>query len=173
MTESRNVNSSQPSSRLVPLGRALLAAGVVLFVLRGLTLTRQLPGLPAFWYANQPIWVTLAFGLAATGWQVLWGSPPKRTYLRWQPGIPGGRFRTAILYSSQGCHLCDDAAEVLSRYLAWLPPIERIDIGSDAVLVEQFGTCVPVLVLDGKVRFRGRVSEDLLRRLIEGTPPIY
>ena len=62
---------------------------------------------------------------------------------------------------------------ILSRYLAWLPPIERIDIGSDAVLVEQFSTCVPVLVLDGKVRFRGRVSEDLLRRLIEGTPPIY
>ena len=38
-------------------------------------------------------------------------------------------------------------------------------------LVDRFGKCVPVVELDGKVRFKGRINEILLRRLIEGSPP--
>ncbi|MCA9022802.1 MAG: hypothetical protein KDA74_21785, partial [Planctomycetaceae bacterium] len=53
---------------------------------------------------------------------------------------------------------------------AYLPEIEFIDIYSDPGLVEQFGTCVPVVAIDGKIRFRGRINEVLLRRLIAASP---
>ena len=72
-----------------------------------------------------------------------------------------------ILYTRVGCHLCDDAYELLQRY--GLAP-QLIDVDSDPQLVERYGCCVPVVVLDGKVRFRGRVNEVLLRRLLRRKP---
>ena len=53
--------------------------------------------------------------------------------------------------------------EVLERY--GLRP-ELIDIDSDPQLRERYTTCVPVVIIDGKERFRGRVNEVLLRRLL-------
>jgi glutaredoxin len=68
-----------------------------------------------------------------------------------------------ILYTRAGCHLCDDARELLERY--GLTP-ELIDIDADPALLERYTTCVPVVVIDGKERFRGKVNEVLLRRLL-------
>ena len=68
-----------------------------------------------------------------------------------------------ILYTRQGCHLCDNARDVLLRY--GLRP-QLVDIDTDPALREQFDTCVPVVVIDGKERFRGRVNEVLLNRLL-------
>lgn len=68
-----------------------------------------------------------------------------------------------ILYTRNGCHLCEDAAELLTRY--GLQP-QEVDIDADPALRERFTTCVPVVVIDGKVRFRGRVNEVLLKRLL-------
>ena len=67
------------------------------------------------------------------------------------------------LYTRQGCHLCDNAYEILIRN--GLVP-ESIDIDADPSLVERFNECVPVVEIDGKIRFRGRVNEFLLRRLL-------
>lgn len=161
---------SASENRLVPLGRGLLAGGLVLLVLRGLQTTTQFPGLPSFWYSNQSLWVCLGFGMAALGWQILWGTP-KAAENGWRPASPGRRFRSVVLYTKEGCHLCDDAADLLASYERWLPPAEKIDIDSDREFSEQFKTCVPVIAFDGKIRFRGRVDETLLRRLIEGTSP--
>jgi glutaredoxin len=69
------------------------------------------------------------------------------------------------LYTRQGCHLCDDAKAVLARH--GLVP-QEIDIDVDPQLVERYTTCVPVVEIDGKERFRGRVDEVLLRRLLRG-----
>jgi len=67
------------------------------------------------------------------------------------------------LYSRQRCHFCDDAAALLARYhLAF----ETIDIDTDPQLHARYNECVPVVVIDGKERFRGRVDELLLRRVI-------
>ena len=33
--------------------------------------------------------------------------------------------------------------------------------------VERFNTCVPVVEIDGKIRFRGRVNKILLRRIVK------
>ena len=68
-----------------------------------------------------------------------------------------------ILYTRPGCHLCDDARELLARH--GLRP-RLVDIDTDPALRDQFDTCVPVVVIDGKERFRGRVNEVLLKRLL-------
>ena len=70
-----------------------------------------------------------------------------------------------ILYTRQGCHLCDDAREVLERH--GLTP-RAVDIDADPDLVAKYTDCVPVVVIDGRERFRGRVNEVLLRRLLSG-----
>ncbi len=68
-----------------------------------------------------------------------------------------------ILYTRAGCHLCDEAQEVLVNH--GLEPV-LVDIDADPALQEKWNTCVPVVEIDGKVRFRGRVDAILLRRLL-------
>ncbi len=70
-----------------------------------------------------------------------------------------------ILYTRPGCHLCDEAKKVLIRH-GFAP--DQVNIDTDPALAAQFGHCVPVVAIDGKVRFRGRVDERLLRRLTAG-----
>lgn len=72
--------------------------------------------------------------------------------------------KTVKLYTRKGCHLCDDAYEILTRY-GLLP--ESIDIDTDPLLIERFTECVPVVEINGKIRFRGRVNEVLLKRLLD------
>jgi glutaredoxin len=69
------------------------------------------------------------------------------------------------LYTRIGCHLCDDAKAILERHRL---PFESIDIDADPELAAKYNECVPVVVIDGRERFRGRVDEVLLRRLLAG-----
>ena len=71
--------------------------------------------------------------------------------------------RKATLYTRKGCHLCDDALKTLETYGF---DVTLIDIDQDPQLVEQFCDCVPVVEIDGKIRFRGEVNEVLLLRLL-------
>lgn len=89
----------------------------------------------------------------------------------WQPSVPGRRFESVLLYSRDDCHLCHLALETLLDHREFLPPIEEINIDSDAALAERFGTLIPVIEIDGIERFHGQVSVLLLRRLIDATPP--
>ncbi len=68
-----------------------------------------------------------------------------------------------ILFTRQGCHLCDEARNILERH--GLSP-HVIDIDPHPELVAQYTDCVPVVVIDGRERFRGRVNETLLVRLL-------
>ena len=68
-----------------------------------------------------------------------------------------------VLYTRDGCHLCDEALQILMRH--GIKP-QEVDIDEDPDLVQQFGECVPVVTINGAVRFRGRVNEVLLRRLL-------
>ena len=70
---------------------------------------------------------------------------------------------TALLYTRSGCHLCEEALHLLLRH--GLKP-ELVDIDADPAQKERFNVCVPVVFIDGKERFRGRVSEILLKRLL-------
>jgi glutaredoxin len=69
-----------------------------------------------------------------------------------------------ILYTRTGCHLCDDALTTLNNH-GLVPAI--VDIDADPKLRDQFNTCVPVVEINGKVRFRGKVDPVLLRRLLQ------
>ena len=69
-----------------------------------------------------------------------------------------------VIYTRNGCHLCEDA-EALVRAHGLTP--RMVDIDADAALCEQFNTCVPVVEIDGKIRFRGRVEPVLFRRLLQ------
>jgi glutaredoxin len=46
-----------------------------------------------------------------------------------------------------------------------LEPIE-INIDTDPQLFEKFKHCVPVVEIDGKIRFRGHVHRRLLKRIV-------
>ena len=59
--------------------------------------------------------------------------------------------------------MCEEAERLLIRH--GLSP-RLVDIDADAGLREQYTECVPVVVIDGKERFRGRVNEVLLRRIL-------
>lgn len=70
-----------------------------------------------------------------------------------------------ILYTRHGCHLCDEASAALENH-GLRPTV--VDIDADPQLVERYGQSVPVVWIDGQERFRGRVDEVLLRRLLSG-----
>lgn len=73
-----------------------------------------------------------------------------------------------VLYTRAGCHLCDDAKHLLEKYSApYGLAITEIDIDHEPTLKAQFDLCVPVVEINGKVRFRGTVNEVLLRRQLE------
>jgi glutaredoxin len=67
------------------------------------------------------------------------------------------------LYTREGCHLCDEARAALLRH--GLHP-KLVDIDADLSLRQRYNDCVPVVEIDGRERFRGRVNETLLRRLL-------
>ena len=71
-----------------------------------------------------------------------------------------------ILYTRTGCHLCEEARKTLLDH--GLQPRYR-DIDSQPELRAQFGNCVPVVEIDGRIRFRGRIDAVLLRRILKST----
>jgi glutaredoxin len=73
-----------------------------------------------------------------------------------------------ILYTRQGCHLCEQALDLLQRH--GLQP-EVVDIDADPQLRQRYDVCVPVVVIDGRERFRGRVDQRLLSRLLNAHQP--
>jgi glutaredoxin len=175
--------ADSPAARLrSALGSVLLFAGIGLL---GLLLIDpgELPlSMPRSWYFDRTFWVAGGLVAVAAGWHLLRdpdGGPrpgrggtgaPEGSLSAEGLGIAGGRFARLLLYTRSGCHLCDEARATLNKYAAYLPQIVEVDIDGDPDLMARFSTCVPVVELDGKVRFRGRVNELLLRRLIAATP---
>ena len=85
-----------------------------------------------------------------------------------------------ILYSRAGCHLCDEARELLlallderARQGLRTPQLSEIDIESDANLEREYFTTIPVVEL-GDRRLELATSAAKLRRLLsdvlDGSP---
>lgn len=71
------------------------------------------------------------------------------------------------IYTRAECSCCESAREVIApRQQHHGFTVEEIDIDTDPVLVEAHGTSVPVVAINGKVRFRGKVDPALLDRLL-------
>jgi hypothetical protein len=77
--------------------------------------------------------------------------------------------RQVLLYTREGCCLCDDAREVLDRVRARHPSafvIHERDIDSDDALHRAYLERIPVITIDGAESFELFVDEaELERRL--------
>lgn len=75
--------------------------------------------------------------------------------------------RNVILYSRDGCHLCEEAEktlESLHRRADFISIVIKID--SDPALVAQFSEDVPVVFIDGRKAFKFKIDEvQFLRRI--------
>lgn len=68
------------------------------------------------------------------------------------------------LYGKPGCHLCDDAREVIARVCAEVgTSYDEVDITTDPALQQQFGEQIPVTFVDGAQHDFWRVDERRLR----------
>ncbi len=75
--------------------------------------------------------------------------------------------RQVVLYTRNGCHLCEEAlAQLEKAQLRYRFTLSIIDVDSAPPLVQAYGNCVPVVMIEGKVRFRGQVNPVLLARLL-------
>jgi glutaredoxin len=156
------------------LGSVLLFLGIAVLSLLVADRVFGLPvSLPRSWYTDRSLWVVIGLLAFGTGWYLLGDSEPafEETVRAGRPARVGVRFDRVVLYTRPGCHLCDLARETLDKYEESLPSPIEVDIDSEPSLRSRFSTCIPVIEIDGKIRFRGRVNEVLLRRLIEATLP--
>ncbi|MBY0525431.1 MAG: glutaredoxin family protein [Gemmataceae bacterium] len=79
---------------------------------------------------------------------------------------PAGHLRL-IMFTRKGCHLCDDAWHLLEaarQKYGFL--LESVDVDREAALLEKYGGKVPVIEVNGKMRFWGRINRVLLERLL-------
>lgn len=73
------------------------------------------------------------------------------------------------VYTRAQCGCCHKAIDLLKSYQRDLGfTIETIDVDADPELRERFNTEVPVVAVDGKIRFKGVVDPVLLERLLQG-----
>jgi hypothetical protein len=68
------------------------------------------------------------------------------------------------LFGKPGCHLCDDARDVIARVCADLgTTYDEVDITTDPALMERYGEQIPVTLVDGAQHDFWRVDENRLR----------
>jgi glutaredoxin len=87
----------------------------------------------------------------------------------WWGGRGGGRLRhwQVVLYTRRGCHLCEQAwARLEEARRGYGFALSQVDVDAEPELVRRYGECVPVVTVNGRVRFRGAVNPVLLRRLL-------
>ena len=71
-------------------------------------------------------------------------------------------------YTRAQCCCCHKALDLLDDYrLRYGFTVQTVDVDSDAALAAAHGSFVPVVAVDGKVRFRGVINPVLLDRLLD------
>ena len=72
-----------------------------------------------------------------------------------------------VVYTRRGCHLCDVVLDQLQELRHEFDiNVQEIDVDTEGALQESYGEQVPVVMINGKIRFRGRVNEVLLKRML-------
>jgi hypothetical protein len=69
------------------------------------------------------------------------------------------------LYERQGCHLCDEARQVMDALIG-PDRYERVDIDASDELVLRYGFRVPVVAVDGVDALEAPLTADDLRGLL-------
>lgn len=119
-------------------------------------------GLPSAFYQSRWLHLPLNVALYVVGWYALKGTSEEPTEILNQRPL----FESVVLYTRPGCGLCDQAKAILDEYSSELPETTLINIADDPDLEATYGTEIPVIVMDGRERFRGPVSKELLDRLM-------
>src|SRR6266849_5169551 len=89
-----------------------------------------------------------------------------RRWLRRGRALPPTHIQL-IMYTRSGCHLCETAwIELLEAQKRHAFALSAVDVDDDPQLAARFGEQVPVITINGKVRFRGGLNRTLLIRLI-------
>lgn len=72
-----------------------------------------------------------------------------------------------VLYTRGNCPLCDRAKAFLQQERSRLGfELAEVDIAGDADLTRLYGNWIPVVMVAGKVRFRGSIQPVLWQRLV-------
>lgn len=69
---------------------------------------------------------------------------------------------TITVYTRAGCHLCDDAIDVVERVARDRARIELVDIDDDHELVARYTVRVPVVAVDGREIADYQITADQL-----------
>ncbi|GER86135.1 hypothetical protein KDW_02970 [Dictyobacter vulcani] len=71
-------------------------------------------------------------------------------------------------YTKAGCHLCDEARDILDEIAAEIPyDLTEIDIRRDMELFEQYRYRIPVILLDETLIAEGRIEYSDLATAFE------
>jgi glutaredoxin len=72
------------------------------------------------------------------------------------------------LYGKPGCHLCEQALEVVRGVQDERAfDLEEVDVSLDPALNRRYGERIPVLALEGEELFEHFVDGDVLRRRLD------
>lgn len=145
-------------------GTLCLYASAAILFLAMIDSSSSLSFMPQSWYTHRWAWYLGAVVGFFTSILLLKSRQPSDAL---HGAVHRAPIERVVLYTRQGCHLCDEARKSLAGFQDELPEVEVVDIDSDDELKERFDACVPVVEIDGEVRFRGRVNEILLRRFID------
>jgi hypothetical protein len=78
--------------------------------------------------------------------------------------------REVIIFFKQQCHLCHVALRIARHIQADTSfTLRAIDITEDASLLAQYATRIPVIVIDQREQFAGKVTERELRTALKKT----
>ncbi len=73
-----------------------------------------------------------------------------------------------VMFTRADCPLCETAWQELTKAQAtYRFALEKRDVDADPETASRYGCCVPVVTVNGKVRFRGSVNPVLLNRLLQ------
>jgi len=82
------------------------------------------------------------------------------------PRLKADHLRFTV-YTRAQCCCCHKAIDLLEEYRQQYGfALETVDIDADPELAAKYNTEVPVVEVNGKVRFRGVVNPTLLERLL-------
>lgn len=86
--------------------------------------------------------------------------------------VGGATTPRVVLVGRQGCHLCDEAREVVRRVAeetatSWT----EVDVDADPELLRNYSDQVPVVLVDGRQHDFWRVDEQRLRAALAPRRP--
>ena len=72
------------------------------------------------------------------------------------------------VYTKPDCKLCVPVFEIVERVQRDVPfEYEKIDISDDPELVRKYGNEIPVVTIDGRKAFKGRMTEQAFRKRLD------